>query len=170
MSQKTKAHQIIKWIILALAIAVNVFIIVNACIPGAQSSKESSWIVEPAANVINTIKPDTINPSNYDSFSSFIRKFVGHFSLFGLSGVLTTLSFKFFVYDKSEKLAYFIIFSGISGLFLAILSETIQLVVPGRSGEVLDVLIDLAGYFIGLLVIVLIVYLLKRNTIKKEKV
>ena len=168
--KETKAHRIVKWIILTLAIAVNVFIIVNACIPGAQSSKESSWIVEPAANVINTIKPDTINSSNYDSFSSFIRKFVGHFSLFGLSGVFTTLSFKFFYYDKKQKFSFFIIFSGISGIFLAILSELIQKFVPGRSGEVLDVLIDLAGYFIGLLVIVLIVYLLKRNTTKKEKV
>ena len=168
--KETKSKKIIKLIVLAFAIAINVFIIVNACIPGAQSSKESSWIVEPAANIINAIKADTINASNYDSFSSFIRKFVGHFSLFGLSGVLSTLSYKFFVYDKSLKLSFFIIFSSITGLFLAILTEFIQLLVPGRSGEVLDVLIDLSGYFIGLLIIVLIVYVLKkRNTnLKKE--
>ena len=168
--EESKFVKIIKWVVLALAIAVNVFIVVNACIPGAQSSQESNWIVEPVANAINAIKEDTINSTNYDSFASFIRKFVGHFSLFGLSGVLTTLSFKFFYYDKKQKFSFFIIFSGISGIFLAILSELIQKFVPGRSGEVLDVLIDLAGYFIGLLVIVLIVYLLKRNTTKKEKV
>ena len=141
--KETKSKKIIKWIVFAFAIAINVFIIVNACIPGAQSSKESSWIVEPAANIINAIKADTINASNYDIFSSFIRKLVGHFSLFGLSGVLSTLSYKFFVYDKSLKLSFFIIFSSITGLFLAILTEFIQLLVPGRSGEVLDVLIDL---------------------------
>ena len=168
--KETKSKKIIKWIVLAFAIVINVFIIVNACIPGAQSNKESSWIVEPAANIINAIKADTINTSNYDSFSSFIRKFVGHFSLFGLSGVLSTLSYNFFIYDKSLKLSFFIIFSSITGLFLAILTEFIQLLVPGRSGEVLDVLIDLSGYVIGLLIIVLIVYILKkRNTnLKKE--
>ena len=168
--KESKAYLVIKWILLALAIAINVFIIVNACIPGAQSSKESSWIVEPVANVINSIKEDTINASNYDSFSSFIRKFVGHFSLFGLSGVLTTLSFKFFYFDKTNKFPLFIIFSSISGLFYAILSELIQLFVPGRSGEVLDVLIDLSGYFIGLLLIVLIVFIIKKKSNQKEMV
>ncbi len=167
--EETKSKKIIKWIVLAFAIAINVFIIINACIPGAQSSQESNWIVEPIKNIINAIKTDTINASNYDSFSSFIRKFIGHFSLFGLSGVLTTLSYKFFVYDKTSKLSFFIIFSSITGLFLAILTEFIQLLVPGRSGEILDVLIDLSGYFIGLLIVVLIVYILKKRSTRLKK-
>ena len=164
--EESKAHKVIKWIVLSLAIAVNLFIIVNACIPGAQSSRESNWIVEPVANIINSIKEDTINASNYDSFSSFIRKFVGHFSLFGLSGILTSLSFKFFYYNKRYKVVFLSIFSALVGILLAFLSELIQLVVPGRSGELLDVAIDLAGYFIGELIIILIVSILRLRTSK----
>ena len=159
--EESKAHKIIKWIIFALMLATNLFIIVNACIPGAKSAEESSWIVEPVANIINTIKEDTINSSNYDNFSSFIRKFVGHFSLFGLSGVLTTMSLKMFYYDKKHKLGLLTLFSSLSGILLAFLSEGIQLIVPGRSGELLDVGIDLAGYFLGMLIIVLILSILK---------
>ena len=162
--EESKAHKIIKWIIFALMLATNVFIIVNACIPGAKSAQESNWIVEPVANIINSIKEDTINSSNYDNFSSFIRKFVGHFSLFGLSGVLTTLTFKMFYYDKRYKLGLLTLFSSLSGILLAFLSEGIQLIVPGRSGELLDVAIDLAGYFLGMLVIVLILSILKLKT------
>ena len=164
--EETRTHKIIKWIILALTLAINLFIIINACIPGAQSSQESNWIVEPVKNIINSIKEDTINSSNYDSFSSFIRKFVGHFSLFGVSGVLTSLTFKFFFYDKHPKLALLTLFSSIIGIFLAFLTELIQLYVPGRSGELLDVAIDLAGYFLGMLVIVLILSILKLRTNK----
>ena len=170
--EESKFHKVIKWIILGLAIAINVFIIVNACISGVESTKESDWIVEPVANMINTIKEDTINPSNYDNFSSFIRKFVGHFSLFGLSGLLTTLSFKLLYYDKRQKILFLIVFSCISGIFFAFLSEFIQLHVPGRSGELLDVAIDLAGYFLGMLVIVLIVsiLMLKTNKVKSSNI
>ena len=168
--EESRTIKIIKWIVLGLAIAVNVFIIVNACIPGPQSSEESKWIVEPVANAINAIKEDTINSSNYDNFSSFMRKFVGHFSLFGLSGVLTTFSFKFFYYDKYQKYPLFIVFSSISGLFLAILTELIQSFVPGRSGEMVDVLIDVSGYLIGVLVIGIVVYILKIKSTQKEMV
>ena len=170
--EESKAHKIVKWIILAFAIAINLFIVINACIPGAQSAQESEWIVEPVAHVINTIKEDTINASNYDNFASFIRKFVGHFSLFGLSGVLTTLSFMMFYYDKYHNLGLLTLFSSITGILLAGLSEFIQLKVPGRSGELLDVAIDLAGYFIGLLVIILILSIikLKSNKLKSSNI
>ena len=162
--EESKAHKIIKWIIFALMLATNVFIIVNACIPGAKSAQESNWIVEPVANIINSIKEDTINSSNYDNFSSFIRKFVGHFSLFGVSGVLTSLTLKMFYYDKKHKLGLLTLFSSLLGILLAFLSEGIQLIVPGRSGELLDIAIDLAGYFLGMLVIVLILSIVKLQT------
>ena len=156
---------------MVLAIAIDVFIIVNACLPSGPSTQESNWIVEPAKTVINTIKENTINESNIDQFSSFIRKFVGHFSLFLVSGVLTTLSIKFIYYDLSKNFVKFAIISCISGLFLAVLTEFIQLFVPGRSGELLDVLIDFSGYFLATLIIGLIVYIRMRktSTLENEK-
>ena len=155
--------------VIILAIAINVFIIVNACLPSGSSTKESNWIVEPAKTVINTIKADAINDTNIGDFSSFIRKFVGHFSLFMVSGVLTTLSIKFTYYDFKLKYWLFVIFSSISGLFLAILTEFIQLFVPGRSGEVRDILIDFSGYLIAVVVIGIIVFIRNKKLSKVEK-
>lgn len=163
-----KRYSIIQWIVIFLAIAINVFIIVNSCLPAGPSTQESNWVVEPAKNVINTIKANTINETNYNSFAHVIRKLVGHFSLFLLSGILTTLSIKIIYYNAKQYFLVFIIFSCISGLFLAILTEFIQLLVPGRSGEILDVLIDFGGYLLATLIIGLIIYLKRKKMSRLE--
>lgn len=171
MKNFLKRYSAVQWIVIILAIAIDVFIIVNACLPAGPSTQESNWIVEPAKTVINTIKENTISENNIDQFSSFIRKFVGHFSLFLVSGVLITLSIKFIYYDLNKNFVKFAIISSISGLFLAFLTEFIQLFVPGRSGELLDVLIDFSGYFLATLIIGLIVYIRikKSSTLENEK-
>ena len=149
-------------------VIVNLFIIISACLPSDPSTKESGLIVNISKGIINTFKPDTINESNIGSFTGFIRKFIGHFSVFVFSGFLTTLSVKFIYYNFARKFILFVIFSSISGLFFAFLSEFIQLFVPGRSGEITDVLIDFSGYCIGLLIIVLITYIKEKKSSSME--
>ena len=48
------------------------------------------------------------------------------------------------------------------------LTETIQLNVPGRSGEFTDVMIDFSGYLLGAAIIVLIIFLIIRHQNKKQ--
>ena len=168
MKSILKRFAVPQWIVIVLAVVIDIFIIVNACLPSGPSTQESNWVVEPAKNIINTFKANTINDSNIKVFSSFIRKFVGHFSLFLLSGILTTLSIKFIYYNQERKFARFMIISCISGLFLAILTEFIQLFVPGRSGEIFDVLIDFSGYIIPTLIIFMVTYFLSLKTPKEE--
>ena len=163
-----KKLTVIQSVVIVLAAAINIFIIVNACLPAGPSTEESNWIVEPIKNIINAIKPNTINETNIGNFSTIIRKLIGHFFLFLVSGILTTLSFKFFYYDLKKKIVFFIIFSCISGLFLAFLTEFIQLFVPGRSGEMRDVLIDFSGYLLGAVIIYLIVFLKRKNSSSLE--
>ena len=76
--EETKAHKIIKWIIFSFALALNLFILFNAFIPGAQSSQESGFVVNLIANFVNSIKEGTINSSNYDDFATLIRKLIGN--------------------------------------------------------------------------------------------
>lgn len=168
MKNLLKRFSVIQWVVIVLALAINIFIIVNACLPAGPSTEESNWIVEPAKAVINAIKPGTINDSNIGSFSFFIRKLVGHFSLFMVSGFLTTLSIKSIYYDLKQKFWLFVIFSSISGLFLAILTEFIQLFVPGRSGEIVDVLIGFSGYLVAVIIISLIVFFKHRKSSSVE--
>ena len=84
--------------------------------------------------------------------------------LFQLSGVFTTLTLKMFYYDKKHKLGLLTLFSAIFGISLALITELIQLYIPERYGTLLDVGIDLSGYLLGLLVIVLVLSLLKIKT------
>lgn len=157
-----KQKSILKWIILAVAIAINVFILVNAFINGEASAKESNTIAHTAADVVNTVKPETITPSNFDKFAFDLRKAVGHFGLFALSGGFSTWTFYLFL--KDTKVGYFLyqlLFTFSFGFLMAVLSEFIQVFTDGRSGNWIDVGIDSSGYFIGVFLVILIVLIRK---------
>ena len=165
-----KKSQALKWIILIIALAINVFIIVNAFLNGETSAKESNTIAHGIADVVNDIKPETITDQNFPKFAFNIRKVFGHFGLFALSGGFSSWAFYLFV--KDTRIKYFL-YQGIIilvfGLAIAILSELAQLITEGRSGNWTDVGIDFAGYFIGVLLVFLILLLKKSPIFHREK-
>ena len=112
-----------------------------------------------------TIK-GVINYENYQSFSEFIRKSIGHFLLFLASGVFTYLTLYTFLINNKKKYLSLIITIGV-GLFIAILSEVIQHFVPTRFGSIIDVLTDFGGFILGTLITFLVIYLIKRHKKKK---
>ena len=156
-------------IVSSLAIAINVFIIVHSCLNASQSSDASKGVTDFIARIINGIKPGTITDANYDSFSGFIRKAIGHFGLFMVSGLLSTLAF-YLVLNlfKWAKCYLQIIIALAFGLMIAMITEIIQLNVPGRSGEFTDVLIDYGGYVLGFSIIFLILFLVIKSKNKKS--
>ena len=154
---------------IVLAVAINAYIIMHSCLDAIESTKASQGVVEVAEDVVNTVKPDTITPENHDAFASFIRKAFGHFGLFAVSGLLTSLALYLSLSPYGWCKHYMnVIFSLVFGLFMGILTEMIQLGVPGRSGEATDVLIDFSGYLLGALIIGLILFLIIRK-IRKNK-
>ena len=162
--KKSKLDWILFAIFLTLALAINVYIIYHACLNGAKSSEASQGVVEVSEEVVNTISPGTVTPENHDSFATFIRKSFGHFGLFVISGLFSSLALYFFLKDfKWYKFYFGIIISFGFGFSLAALTEIIQLNVPNRSGEFTDVLIDSSGYLLGLGIIVLTLFLISRR-------
>ena len=160
-----KKQQFLKWFILSIAIAINLFILINAFINGEASAKESNTIAHTTADVINTIKPETITPENFDHFAFNLRKAVGHFGLFALSGGFSTWALYLFV--KDTKVGYFLwqmLMTLGFGFILALISEFVQIFVDGRTGVWTDVGIDFSGYFIGFSLVFLI-FLLKKSRI-----
>ena len=160
-----KKYLFLKWFIFSIAVAINLFILINAFISGDASAKESNSIAHAAADVINTVKPQTITPQNFDRFAFDIRKAFGHFGLFALSGGFTTWTFYLFL--KDTKVGYFvwqILISSGFGFLLAILSEFIQIFVEGRTGAWTDVGIDFSGFFLGIFVVFL-VFLMRKSKI-----
>ena len=157
-----KKTEILKWFILAIAVAINLFILINAFINGEVSAKESNTVAHTAADVVNTVKPETITPQNFNDFAFSIRKIVGHFLLFTVSGVFTSWAIYLFLVNK--RIGYFLWQLCISlgfGLFLALFTEFAQIFVEGRTGAWLDVGIDYSGYFLGIFLVFLIFFIRK---------
>lgn len=164
-----KRYKAVGWILFSFAIVLNLFIIYQSCLNGEQSTSSSTGISELIKNILNAMFPNLINESNIDAYHGFIRKFVGHFSLFLLDGVITSWSLYYLLdLTKFKKWWNKLIISGIFGLFMATLTECIQLIIPGRAGSVIDILIDYAGYTIGAGIILLIYFLIYRHHKKKK--
>lgn len=164
-----KKYQILKWVIFSIAVAINLFILINAFMNGEASAKESNSVAHTAADAINTIKPETITPSNFPQFAFNLRKAVGHFGLFALSGGFTSWALYLFV--KETKVGYFLYQLAMTlgfGLLLAVLTELAQILVDGRYGTFADVGIDFAGYFSGVFLVFLIFLLIKSPIFKKQ--
>lgn len=168
MFTKKKNYLILGIIFGVFALALNVFIIYQACLGSSDSTEWSSPVVEVAADVVNAIKPETITEVNMPDFSTFIRKAIGHYGLFGLDGIFTTLSLLFLSLETTFLSKYKGLWvSLIIGIFIAFLTEFIQLFTPGRSGEVTDALIDSAGFLTSFLIILLIIYIINKQNTKK---
>ena len=168
--QVSKKYLIWTIIFCVLAIAINAYIIMHSCLDAVRSTQASNGVVEVAEDAINTVSPGTITPENHESFASFIRKAFGHFGLFAISGLLSSLAIYFaFNPQKWSKYYLLIIISLGFGLLMGVTTELIQLNVPGRSGEFRDVLIDFSGYLLGFLIILLILFLVIRKQNKKHQ-
>ena len=165
----SKKYWIWTIIVIVLAVAINAYIIMHSCLDAAASTKQSQGVVEVSEEVVNTISPGTVTPENHDSFATFIRKAFGHFGLFVISGLLSSLATYLLINPFKWSKHYLTVIIGLAfGLIIAITTEIIQLNVPGRSGEFTDVLIDFSGYLLGALIIGLILFLLIRHFRKKE--
>ena len=161
-----KARKILFYIFASIALAINVLIIVESCIGGEGSASQSISVSESIADAIESLFPD----SNIDhvAFHSAIRKIVGHFLLFGLSGIFTCLTFIMNDYLRVKLKWKNIIIIASIGLTVAFISELIQYFTPGRYGALLDILIDYAGYILFGGLTYLITYLIfKKHNIEQ---
>ena len=158
-----KVRKILFFIFLTIAIAINTLIIVESCIGGDGSASQSFSVSEMVADLIENIDPYSPIIADRVAFHSAIRKIVGHFLLFGLSGIFTTLTFVFndFMMNKFKWKNIFFIIS--VGLIVALVSELIQYFVPERYGALTDVLIDFSGYILFSGIVYLIYILIKKH-------
>ena len=164
-----KKYTILKWIVFGLAVAINLFIIINALINGEASAQESNKVAHTTADIINEVKPETITKENFPSFALAIRKLFGHYGLFVVSGLLSSWSFYLFL--KDTKVGYFLYQIGFTLLFgfvIAAISEFAQMFVEGRYGTWKDVGIDFLGYFTGFSLIFLILLIRKSKIFWKK--
>lgn len=151
-------------IFFSLSIIINAFILINAFIPGDESATASFWVADILAKIINFFKADAINSENIESFSYVVRKLVGHFGLFLCDALFVSITFySYHSLYKKPNLWFSTLLIFLVGGFFASISEMIQVFIPGRVGSFEDVLIDMSGYFLALLVIFLIYFFKQRS-------
>ena len=159
----TRKDKALAIIFIVLSLIINVVIVYQACLNGNLSSASSGTITKVLMDTINFVLPNTINNGNYENFVVFVRKGIGHFGGFMVSGLFTTLA----IYYTFKNVVWYkhlsgILISLVFGIMLASMTEIIQLTVDNRSGEFTDVLLDTAGYIIGILIVLLIIYILNK--------
>ncbi len=80
----------------------------------------------------------------------FVAKFMGHMALFAILAFFALYMLSQF--ERDGIIRRFIVFT-LLGLPIAALTEIIQIFLPGRTAAINDVFVDMAGYFIGALVV-----------------
>ena len=143
----------IKTITRIILIIIIIFISGTIFSFSSQDSEKSSGVSgKIAEGIINTIpKYKNITRSKKDEliekFQKPIRK-TAHFSIYAALG-LSVISLTF-TYDIKNKKR--ILITLISGVLYAISDEIHQTFIPGRSGQVTDVMIDSAGIILSILI------------------
>ena len=106
----------------------------------------SSGITEAIVEIVNMMAPDNDVILNQGSFNFIIRK-SAHFGVYLVLGLLVSNGL---IYSNKSKKKVIILALFICVLY-AISDEIHQLYVPGRSGQVSDVLLDSTGSLVGIL-------------------
>lgn len=140
------------WIFLFLAV-LDMSVIFSF---SAQNSEQSTNISKGIANnIVSDISPDNKiveneikKPVNVDYVNYLLRK-SAHVSLYTVLGILVVSTV--YLSDKIKNRIYIYLTSLFICVFYASTDEFHQLFVPGRSGEIKDIMIDSVGVIFGLL-------------------
>lgn len=93
-----------------------------------------------------------------ENSKTFVPKILGHCLMFA---VLAFFAMNMFKYSKIRPIFVRFPVYTLTGLWVAALTEYLQTRIPNRTGRVQDVLIDMLGFFVGTLLIVVLRILFK---------
>lgn len=104
-----------------------------------------------------TEQPEEVQEDVVENLQFITRK-SAHFIAYMILGILSILIFsKFEKINKKPQFAFLLC------VVYAISDEIHQLFVPGRSGQLRDVMIDSSGSFVGIALVLLCIKILKRR-------
>ena len=117
-----------------------------------ESNKQSDAVFNTVIEFVNPVYDslDTTAQAEYKDTATFIIRKLAHFSEYALLGILAFINF-----SKVKKLGYRGLFAAVFSCIYASSDEIHQLFVPGRAGQVRDVLIDTSGAVAGILLAIL---------------
>ena len=131
----------INWSLVAICMAVIFYL---SSQPANVSSQASRQVTEVIVETVQKVKPDMTEVDIRD-LNSFVRK-NAHFIIYLLLGFLTINA----LYEYNTELKKKVILAFAICVLYAISDEIHQLFVPGRGGQVTDVIIDSVGSVVGI--------------------
>ena len=158
-----KTRNILFYIFLILMVAVDVFIIVEGGINGTNSASQSAGITQWIVSIIEKINPSSRFVTDPEWAHMVIRKLVGHFGLFGVSGIFTVVTLSMLDNAYINKKIEIMVSALAIGLSVAFISEMMQFITPGRYMSIIDVLIDYSGFVLFGGITYLIFFLVNRK-------
>ena len=153
-----KASKRFTMIIFALTAAVILFAFIHSSMPDYISDEESQGVLD---FIIGFFRLVGISAELSDHI---VRK-LAHFTEFTALGMLLTSCA--YCFDRFKPYQ-FITQIMLSGLLTAVIDETIQLNVVGRSGQITDVLLDFSGVITGTVVMLVFYKIYIQLRMKKE--
>ena len=159
-SMKKMIVCVILW---ALVLGLMGFIFSMSAEPAVESTETSGNTLRAIFNIIfpgfkdfdEAMQQHIIDQNQY-----FIRK-TAHFSVYTLLGILVSLA-------MAQHIKRFSVISYGIGTLYAISDEIHQLYVPGRSGQMSDVLLDSAGVALGCIIVFIIYKLIIKKRAKNS--
>ncbi len=119
---------------------------------------------------IKVVKLPPSEDANYDDFITFVRKSIGHFSLFFIDGILAFFVVLLLLNDNKKIKSWMCALISLGMIiFVAGLSELFQFIPTDRSPSIIDVLINMAGALIGIALSIGILSIVKVVKYKKRK-
>ena len=144
-----------KFLMVLLTFFFILFIFSNSLQNGTDSGNRSGFVTE----LLNQF----LSLFHLSITEHFIRK-AAHFSEYLILGILLMLTLRSF----TTKLGRFLTVPLFVGLLVPVCDESLQLLIPGRSGMVSDVLIDFSGVLSGILLCWLFVLFFTKTTSRRK--
>lgn len=136
------------------------FAFIHSSMPADISGEESENVLQFLQNILNSLGMDT-------ELTSYIVRKAAHFTEYAaIGGALVGCAYSF---NKAKPYIYSINILFV-GLLTAVIDETIQLNVAGRSGQVSDILLDFGGCITGVVVVITVIKLLQIIINHKQKI
>lgn len=133
---------------------------------GTGSSSTSKKVSEIMVNIIDIKQQysDAEKEEIIKVVEPVVRK-LAHYTFYAIGGILVTNC----IYQFCNKEKRVITISAIIGIAYAVSDEIHQLMVPGRSGNIKDVMIDSIGILTGIALFLLVKEIITRVLIAKNK-
>lgn len=139
--KKTGALVILARVVFTACLVYSIWFIFQNSLEIAQTSSAQSQKVQQIVN-------DLAEPMGMGPFSLHTVRKMAHFAEFSLLGFWFMLCLRVYTRHFVRHISWPLL----CGLLVAVIDETIQLYVPGRTSSTLDVLLDFSGVWCGLFV------------------